>query len=50
MKWETTITLPNVPDPEAPNQWKLEQNEKLNDSICLEGRLEIDSGERRKLG
>ena len=37
VKWETTITLPNVPDPEAPNQWKLEQNEKLNDSICLEG-------------
>ena len=37
VKWETTITLPNVPDPEAPTQWKMEQNEKLNDSICLEG-------------
>lgn len=37
VKWETTVTLPNVPDSEAPNQWKLEQNEKLNNSICLQG-------------
>ncbi len=41
VKWDEKVILPDVPDETAPNQWKLEEKEKLNDSICLAGGKEL---------
>lgn len=35
VKWGESLTLPHVPDQEAPDQWKLEADEKLNDEDCF---------------
>ena len=37
LDWGETLILPHVPDETAPDQWKLEKDEKLNDSITLNG-------------
>lgn len=37
MEWNDSLILPNVPDSEAPDLWKLEKDEKLNDAITLKG-------------
>ena len=37
LKWNESLILPNVPDSQAPDLWKLEKDEKLNDAITLKG-------------
>lgn len=37
MEWNDSLILPNVPDSQAPDMWKLEKDEKLNDAITLKG-------------
>lgn len=37
LEWNGFMLLPHVPDQSAPDQWKLEPEEKLNDSITLNG-------------
>ena len=37
MSWGESLILPNVPDTDAPDMWKLEKNEKLGDAITLKG-------------
>lgn len=35
VKWGESLILPHVPDQAAPDQWKLEAEEKLNDEDCF---------------
>lgn len=35
VKWGESLTLPHVPDEEAPDQWKLVEEEKLSDEDCF---------------
>lgn len=35
VKWGETLTLPHVPDQTAPDQWKLNEQEKLSDEDCF---------------
>lgn len=37
LDWNETLILPHVPDSAAPDQWKLEPDEPLDDSITLDG-------------
>ena len=37
LEWNESLILPNVPDSQAPDLWKLEKDEKLNDAITLKG-------------
>ena len=37
LKWDDSLILPDVPDSNAPNMWKLEENEPLGAAITLKG-------------
>ncbi len=37
LKWNDSLILPDVPDSNAPNMWKLEENEPLGAAITLKG-------------
>ena len=47
LDWNETLILPHVPDLSAPDTWKLEPDEKLDDSITLDGGeiLKLKKGE-----
>lgn len=47
LDWNETLILPHVPDLSAPDTWKLEPEEKLDDSITLDGGeiLKLKKGE-----
>lgn len=37
ISWNDALILPDVPDPAAPDMWKLEKDEKIGDAITLKG-------------
>lgn len=49
VRWGESLTLPHVPDPDAPDQWKLNEQEKLSDEDCFKfdggGSLTLNQGE-----
>lgn len=49
VRWGESLTLPHVPDQAAPDQWKLNEQEKLSDEDCFKfdggESLTLDQGE-----